>query len=175
MANVDNPHGFSPLMRNMGGGHSSVKTFTKDVLENVIIYPHDVVTIEDDGGLTAGGTPGSTRMVGVALDHGAAQTLTEHSVVWNPDALYEAQDNAVSAGVVATDMFAGANCEYNGGDATAVKSGHEINETGISATSAGLDLKLIALYDTPDNAFGTNARIICKINLHLLNPEANSI
>jgi hypothetical protein len=162
-------------MRNLEGGPSNVQTYSKDASENVIIYRHDLVTVEADGAITAGGTPGSTRMLGAALNHGAALTATDHSVVWNPGALYEAQDNAVSAGVVAADMFAGANAEYNAGDTGTLISGHEINETGISATSAALDLKLIALYQNPDNAFGPNARIICKINLHLLNPEADSI
>jgi len=162
-------------MRNLGGGHSQIKSFNKDASENAIIYKHDLVTVEADGNLSPGGTPGTTRMLGAALNFGAALTLTAHSVVWNPGALYEAQDNAVSAGVVADDMFAGANAIYGTGNSTTQISGHEINETGISATSAALDLKLIALYENPDNAFGPNARIICKINLHLLNPEANSI
>ena len=175
MANVDNPHGFPPLMRNLGGGHSIVKTFTKDVSQATIIYRFDMVTVETDGNITAGGTPGTTRMLGVSLDHGATLKLTEHSVVWNPDALYEAQDNKATDGIQAVDMFSGANAEYNSGDTGTLKSGHEINETGISATAAALDLKLIALYEAPNNAFGNNARIICKINKHLLNQETDAI
>ena len=45
-------------------------------------------------------------------------------------------------------------------------SANEIN-TGTIATTAALNLKLIGLWDVPNNAIGLNAVVVVKINEHL--------
>lgn len=174
MANVDNPHGFRPLMRALNGGSPSVMPMTKDVDGSTAIFKHDIVRQDTDGYINPGGTPGTTRYAGVSLNYGAGSAITEHDVMWQPDAMYEAQDNNATDGITIADMGAGANAEFNAGSTTTKISGHEINETGISSTAAALDLKLISLYKASGNAFGANARIVVVINKHGFNKETDT-
>lgn len=169
MANADNPHGFAPLLVNLGGGRSVIQEFTKDVDETTAIFRNDLVNREADGNIAPGGTPGTTTYTGVALNHGAASTVTQHSVVISPDALFEGQDNNDTDGIAAADLGLNANAEFNGGDANTLLSGHEIDESTVN-TSAARDLKMLNLYNVPDNAHGANARIEVVINNHRLAP-----
>jgi hypothetical protein len=146
-----------------------VQQYVKDAAENAIICINDLVGMATDGGLILAANPGNVFYIGVALNHALAYTLSTHLVVDSPDAVFEAQDNAVSAGVVAADIGAAANIEVNAGSTKSLVSGHEINETGIHATSI-LDVKLLRLMNTPDNAFGPHARIEVRISRHMLAP-----
>lgn len=171
MANTDNPHGLRPLGRTFEGAQPRVMEFSKDAAQATAIFQHDAVSLEADGNLAPGGTPGTTRYHGVALHHGAALTLTTHLVDVSPSSVFEAQDNAVSAGIVAASIGLLANLELNAGSATTLLSGHEINETGIAVT-ATLDVKLIQLFNVQGNAFGPNARIEVLINKHFFREGA---
>lgn len=173
MANVDNPHGFRPLMRNLDGGEPRIEEYDKDASEATAIFPFDIVSREADGNIAPGGTPGTTRYQGVALEYGAAATATKHLVIESPNAVFEAQDNADTDGIAAADLGLNANAEFNAGNLTKQQSGHEIDESSAAAT-ATLDLKLLRLLKTPDadNDFGANARIEVVINKHILREGA---
>ncbi len=173
MANNNNPHGFRPLGISFGGGPSFVLPFSKAVGLGTAIYPYDLVAQLADGSITsatASITPGTTLLSGVALDYGALSTATEHLVVVNPDALFEAQDNAGSAGLLAADR--GLNCNVIvsvAGTLLSKKSGHQIADSTKDVT-ATLDLHLLKLLAVPDNAYGVNARFEVVINKHRMNP-----
>jgi hypothetical protein len=166
MANVDNPHGLAYLGRTEDGGFAKVRHFAKDASEGGAIYPGDVVIRENDGNIKAGGTPGTSLYTGVAQNWGALSTLTDHAVITSPSALFEAQDNNASDGFAAGDLGMNANLEFNSGNATTKKSGHEINETGADGTTATLDVQLLDLLRVSNNAFGAWSRIIVKFNKH---------
>ena len=174
MANVDYAHGFSPMLKTLGGGPAVIMTFDKDVLAGTAIFRNDIVQRPTDGNVEAGGTPGTTRYMGVSLNYGATLTKTAHAVVISPNALFEAQDNNATNGLVSADLGLNANAEFNAGNTNTELSGHEINETGI-ATTASLDLKLIALFAVPGNAHGANARIEVVINKHRFGTEVAGV
>ncbi len=166
MANRDNPHGLTPLGRTNGGGPFQVQYFQKDASEAAAIFIGDAVNREDDGFIEANSaTPGTTFYSGVSLNYGAAATLTGHLVVISPGALYEAQDNNASAGIVFADLGLNANLQLNAGSATTKISGHEINETPKDVT-ASLDVHLVKKYDVPDNAYGPWCRVEIYFNTH---------
>ena len=172
MANTDRPHGLRPLMTTLGGGPPVIKEYSKDASENTAIFIWDIVNMEADGNIEANSaTPGTTRFLGVSLNHGAASTLTKHLVVISPDAIFEAQDNNDTDGIAAADIGLNANVELNAGSTTTLVSGHEIDESTADTTNT-LDLKLLALHEVPDNAFGSFARIEVVINKHMLREGA---
>jgi len=171
MANIDNPHGLRPLMRTLRGGCPVVRQYTKDANEGTAIFIHDVVQREADGNIAAGGTPGTTRYLGVSLNYGAASKQTDHLVIVSPDAIFEAQDNADTDGFAAADMGLNCNLEFNAGDATRLISGHELDESSANTTET-LDVKLLDKLDVPDNDFGANCRVQVIFNKHLLNVGA---
>jgi hypothetical protein len=131
----------------------------------VAIFIWDAVNRVSGGALEVSITPGTTLISGVSMDYGALSTATDHIVMISPTAVYEAQDNAATDGLVAANMGLNANLQLNAGSAASHISGHEINETGIDVT-ATLDVHLLRLHPSPDNAYGANARIEIIINMH---------
>lgn len=175
MANVDNPHGLRPLMRTLSGGCPTIQWMQKDASEAAAIFQWDAVNREADGNIEANSaTPGTTLYSGVSLNHGAAATLTDHAVVVSPDAVFEAQDNSDTDGFAAADLGLNVNIELNAGSATTKISGHELDESTV-ATTATLDLKLLALLNTPDNAHGAFSRIEVVFNKHRMNPAVAGV
>jgi hypothetical protein len=169
MANRDNPHGLRPLGRTLSGGFPTVDQFSKVVGASPAIFIWDAVNRVADGSIEAGATPGTTTYTGVSLDWGATLTATTHIVMISPDAVYEAQDNAATDGIAAADLGLNANLQLNAGSATTHISGHEINETGADVTDT-LDVHLLRLHPSPDNAHGAWARIEIIFNKHRMNP-----
>lgn len=173
MSNVNNPHGFRPLGFCYGGGPPFMETLSKAVGLATAIYPWDLVVRLADGSIssaTADITPGTTLISGVALDYGALSLATDHLVVTDPLAMFEAQDNAGGAGILAVDLGLNANCIVSvAGTLASKKSGHQIADSTKQTTST-LDLKLLRILNVPDNAFGPNARIEVLINKHRMNP-----
>lgn len=154
MANVDNPHGLSPLGRTLAGGLPTIESFVKAVGFGTALFIGDAVARAADGSIDKTITPGTTLYSGVNLNWGAASTATDHLVVTSPDALFEAQDNNSTDGFAAADMGLNANLELNAGSATTLLSGHEINESTINTTNS-LDVHLLRLLGNPGNAYGT--------------------
>jgi hypothetical protein len=173
VSNVNNPHGFRPLGFCFGGGPPFVETMSKAVGLATAIYPWDLVARLADGSITSATgsiTPGTTLISGVAVDYGAASLATDHLVMTDPNAMFEAQDNAGGAGLLAVDMGLNANVIVSvAGTLASKKSGHQIADSTKDVT-ATLDLHLLRLLNIPENAFGPNARIEVIINKHRMNP-----
>lgn len=170
MANVDNPFGFAFYSLN-APNPPLVKTYVKLVGVAQAIYQNDVVfqaasssLSEGKGAITPIGTPGTTIIMGVALNRGAASLKTRHSIIVDQNAEFIAQDDGDTNGVGVTEANLNANVSLGAGSDVTGFSGNEIDEAGIASSNA-LDLQLLGLYPGANNAFGSSHVImICKFN-----------
>jgi hypothetical protein len=161
MPNPNNPHGFQPTMRNIFGGPIQAFDFVKPSSVSTAIFANDVVCTITGNGIQPGR---STALVGVALNYGAASVATPHSVIIDPKAVLEAQDNDSAVGILAADLGKNANIStaVPGNVANGI-SGQQIDKSTVATTNT-LDLQLIQLHGTPENAFGPNARVLVLLN-----------
>lgn len=165
MANVDNPHGFRPLARNLSGGFPWVEEFDKVVGYGTALFIHDAVNQVAAGGIEKSITPGTTLISGVNLNYGAVSTATKHLVITSPDAIFEAQDDQASTGLVEADRGLNSNIVMGAGSAVTLLSGNEIGGATKDVT-ATLDVHLLKLFESPDNAYGVHARFEIVFNKH---------
>jgi len=181
MANADAAFGFVPV-RHMSGNapRTNQYTITSGLAEN--IFTGDLCII------TAGGvvTPHSaTEVNNIGVFAGVSYTASDGSYVYS---------EYWPSGTVATDIIAyvydcpytvfrvqsaGSPAQTNIGNCADVVAGAGSTTTGqsgfeISGTMAAgaATCKLIALVETPDNAFGANAVMEVLINEHLLKDSA---
>lgn len=164
MANSDAPHGLRPIST-LSGGAFYIEEFAKAVGFGTAAFIGDTVARQADGSIQSGGTPGTTRITGVNLNFGAASTATTHAVVTGIDTVFEAQDNNDTDGIAAADLGLNANIENNAGSTSTQLSGYEIDESTANTTNT-LDVHLLRLYNSPDNAHSGWARIEILINKH---------
>jgi hypothetical protein len=165
MANVDNPHGLSPLYV-LSGGPVQTELFKKAVGYGTAIFRGDAVNRVADGSIEASATPGTTLYTGVALDYGAPSKATTHIVIVGMDQVYEAQGDG-SGTLDEADMGLNCNLVLTAGNAATKQSKHQLAESTKQTTST-LDVHLLKALATPDNAYGANARIEFLFNKHRL-------
>lgn len=174
MANVNNPHGLRPMLRTMAGGSPEINPYTKAAAYNAAIYKWDPVTLLAGvlNGPASGITPGTTRLLGVALDFSLALLLKTMLVMDSPDAIFEAQeDNSGGSNIAAAKMGYNANLTGTAG-ATVTRDNSAVQISGTSVnTTSSLDVKLLRLLNSPDNAYGAYGRVELVINKHLSNKE----
>lgn len=173
MANTDAAHGLRPCMRNDGGGNPTVNPYTKAAAYGQAIYRWDPVTLLAGvlNGPASGITAGTTRYRGVSLNASIASTLATHLVMDAKEAVYEAQEDGTgAANAVAAKMGYNANLTTTAGDATLLSSKVQISGTSINTTSS-LDVRVLRLWLSADNAYGANGRFELKFNKFLDNPE----
>lgn len=153
MANKDNPSGFSPI-----GPILSSNNYVKSTA--AAIYPGDVVIFTTvaaaAGGKVAVATAGSTQVVGVALQYRAAAD-TDILVSDDPDQQYYVQS-------ATTTIPTGVNVDIlaTAGNATYLKSQHEIKYTGLTMATA----QMRVLDRHPNDAATANSRHRVIINEH---------
>jgi hypothetical protein len=184
MANVDAAFGFVPI-RHMSGNAPRTNKYTiaSELAEN--IFKGDLVIVIAAGTLTPH-TATETNNIGVF--DGCSYTASDGSYVYSeywptgttatniiayvyddPYTVFKVQ----SAGTTAqtnigncADVVAGAGSTITG------QSGFEISGT----MAAGIaTCKILALHETPDNAFGANAVMEVTINEHLLGTNVAGI
>jgi len=182
MANVDAAFGFVPIRHLSGNGYSRANkyTITSELAEN--IFTGDLVIITADGVLTPH-TAGEVNNIGVFA--GVSYTASDGSYVYSqywpsgttatnisayvyddPYTVFKVQ----SAGTPAqTNIGNCAEVVAGAGSTTTGQSGFEINGTMAAGTAS---CKILGLYESPDNAFGTNAIMEVLINEHLLKDSA---
>ena len=181
MANVDAAFGFVPV-RHMSGyaPRANKYTITSGLAEN--IFSGDAVILAADGTLQPAG---ATEVNVIGVFAGVSYTASDGSYVYSeywpsgttatdivayvyddPYTVFKVQ----SAGSPAqtnigncADIVAGAGSTLTG------QSGFEISGT-MAATAA--QCKIIALHDSPENAFGANAVMEVLLNEHLLKDSA---
>ena len=182
MANVDAAFGLAPVRHLSGNGYSraNVYTITSGLAEN--IFTGDAVIITADGVITP---HSATEVNNIGVFGGVSYTAADGSYVYSqywptgttatnikayvyddPYTVFKVQ----SAGTIAqtnvgncADLVAGAGSTATG------QSGFEASGTMAAGTAT---VKILGLYETPDNAMGANAIIEVLINEHLLKDNA---
>jgi hypothetical protein len=191
MANVSKPAGLIPVQYANGNPwNGQARTYyipSTDTNSYAIGDPVSTLA----AGADANGVPGvvlatagtGNALRGVVVGVGAYETLMAdpsnlnttvvpaiklHAyyvmVVDDPDVLFQVQEN----GTALTAAAAGQNINLS----SAANNGYVSQWTLLNSslgTGATLQMKLYGLIRTADNAFGTNAKWLCKINNHELN------
>ena len=181
MANADAAFGFVPT-RHMSGNAPRTNKYTcaSGLAEN--IFKGDLCIIIATGLITPH-TATETNNIGVF--DGVSYTASDGSYVYSeywpsgtvatdiiiyiyddPHTVFKVQ----SAGSPAqTNIGNCADVVAGGGSTTTGQSGFEMSGTMSNGTAS---LKILGLYEAPDNAFGTNAIMEVLINEHLLKDSA---
>jgi hypothetical protein len=181
MANVDAAFGFVPIRHLSGNAPRANKyTITSGLAEN--IFTGDLCIITADGVVTP---HTATEVNNIGVFAGVSYTASDGSYVYSqywpsgttgtniiayiyddPFTVYKVQ----SAGTPAqTNIGNCADVVAGAGSTTTGISGFEISGTMANGTAT---CKIIALHDSPSNAFGTNAVMEVVINEHLLKDSA---
>ena len=168
MANVNSPFGFRPLMRSISGGPgAALLQVSKLASYGTALFIGDAVTkvsgsTQNFPAISAAITPGTTPVTGVNLIYGAASTATNHAIVPVDGQIFVAQANG-TANITASVLNQNANINLGAGSATTLLSGHVL-DSGTLATTGTLDLHIMQLWQSADNALGQYARVEVKFN-----------
>ena len=182
MANVDKAFGLRPLGNLSASG--SQKQYGYEIADNQsgAIYQGDLVTLKD-GYILQFDPSSHTAAVGVFngcnyIDpttgkptwsnyYPGSVNITQSKIVADvmddPSQLFVIQNDGTSA---AANYGKNADIVVGTGNATTGMSANELDTSSI-ATTAALNLKVIGLWDVPNNAIGANAVVVVKINEHL--------
>lgn len=169
MTNVNAPYGFRPTMRTRSGAAGSLAPANKLAGYGTALFKQDAVTqaASDLLGtlcISAAITPGTTPILGVNLEYGAASTATNHHIVVANNAIFVVQGDGTGATyLVPASMSKNANIALTAGSATLFTSQHELSETSLATTNT-LDLKVRGLYQSPNNAAGQYAQVFVSFN-----------
>jgi len=182
MANVDKAFGMRPLGNLSASG--SQKQFGYEIADNQTgaIYQGDLVTVYD-GYLVQFDPDTHTAAVGVFngcnyIDpttgkptwknyYPGSVNITQGKIIADvlddPNQLFIIQNDGTSA---AANYGKNADVVMGTGSTTTGVSGMELSTSTIANTAA-LNLKIVGLWDVPNNAVGANAVVVVKINEHL--------
>jgi hypothetical protein len=183
MANIDKAFGLRPIGNLSATG--AQKQYGYQIADNQAgtIFQGDLVVLT--GGFISKFLPAShTAAVGVfngcsyidpttgkptfknfypgSIDVAAGQVINA-DVLDDPNQLFLVQ---CDAGFVAADVGKNADVVGTGGSTTTGISTMELASSTL-ATTAALNLKVVGLYNDVNNAFGTNAVVVVKINEHV--------
>ncbi len=172
MANPSTPFGFKPLMTTLSGIPVRVGEYAKPATDGTAIYMFDPVikaavsSTSPTGlgvpvpGCTSGPanlSPGTTLCLGVSLNYGALSALTYHYVIDEVEALFMGICSGATSITVASHVGKNSNFLFSTTGSTTTKlSGAQVNSATID-TTAGRDVRLLALSNLSPNAEGANA------------------
>jgi len=182
MANADKAFGLRPLGNLSGTG--SQKQYGYEIADNQAgaIFQGDLVTLKD-GYILQFDPASHTAAVGVfngcfytdpttgkptfSNYYPGSVNITQGKitadVLDDPNQMFLIQNDGTSA---ATDYGKNADIVIGTGSTTTGVSANELDTSSIANTAA-LNLKVIGLWDVPNNAVGANAVVVVKINEHL--------
>jgi len=172
MANVNAPFGFRPTMRTVTGASGRMIAAHKIAGYGTALFMNDAVTHAANGtknnpAIDKGITPGSTPVLGINLQYGAASTATDHTIVLaSAGAVFVVQGDGSAGGgspIAAASLSMNANIVMTAGSATLLTSKQSLSETSLATTNT-LDLRVRKLWESPDNAFGQYARVEVTFN-----------
>lgn len=182
MANVDKAFGMRPLGNLSASG--SQKQYGYEIADNQAgaIYQGDLVTIYD--GYLVQFNP-ATHSAAVGVFNGCnyidpttgkptwknyypgSVNITQGKIIADvlddPNQLFIIQNDGTSA---AANYGKNADVVMGTGSTTTGVSGMEL-DTSTIANTAALNVKIVGLWDVPNNAVGANAVVVVKINEHL--------
>lgn len=182
MANVDKAFGLRPLGNLSASG--SQKQYGYEIADNQAgaIFQGDLVTLKD-GYILQFDPASHTAAVGVFngcnyIDPTTGKPTWKNyypggvnitqgkiiaDVIDDPNQLFIIQNDGTSA---VTDYGLNADIVIGTGSTTTGVSANVLDTSSI-ATTAALNLKIVGLWDTPNNSVGANAVVVVKINEHL--------
>ena len=179
LVNNNWPSGFRPLMVDTAGAPVGTRTYAKPASDANAIFTYDLVRKVATSQVVQGnligfpgcqtfatGTPGTTLILGSALNYGAASFITLHAIVDDLNALFVAQCDGTTAITVAT--MAGKNANVN--NAAQTNANYSISAMQVStasiATTAGLDVRIADLFRLTTNYEAANAAVEIQILKH---------
>jgi hypothetical protein len=161
MANVNNPHGFHPLMRSiLGGPGAACLAAHKIVGVAAALYIGDAVQLQGSGvknNPSIIAAAAASAIYGVNLVHGLLSTLTDHIIIPILFQLFEVQ----------IDTCTVAQLQYNAQlVATTGDTGTHLSKQSLNsiATTNTHELKLLGLYQDGVNVVGSYARVVVTCN-----------
>ena len=182
MANNDKAFGLRPLGNLAGTG--AQKQYGYEIADNQAgaIFQGDLVTLKD-GYILQFDPASHTAAVGVFNGcfyndpttqkptfinyYPGSINITQGKIVADvlddPSQMFILQNDGTSA---VTDYGKNADIVIGTGNTVTGLSANEL-DTSTIATTAALNLKIIGLWDVPNNAVGANAVVVVKINEHL--------
>jgi hypothetical protein len=182
MANVDKAFGLRPLGNLSASG--SQKQYGYEIADNQAgaIFQGDLVTLKD-GYILQFNPASHTAAVGVFngcnyIDPTTGKPTWKNyypggvnitqgkiiaDVIDDPNQLFIIQNDGTSA---AANYGKNADIVVGTGNTTTGVSANVLDTSSI-ATTAALNLKIVGLWDTPNNSVGANAVVVVKINEHL--------
>lgn len=98
--------------------------------------------------------------------HRAASTLRIALVADAPDIVFEVQEDSVGAATALVDVGENADLIYAAGSALTGLSAVQLDSSDHQTTTA--QLRILGFVNRPDNAQGTNAKLLVMINEHEL-------
>jgi hypothetical protein len=156
MANTNAPFG-ARLITSEGKEHR-VRRYPKK--SGNVIAEGDFV-INDATGAVEIASAG-VALLGVACEYKAATDTSDIAIIDDPEAVFELQANS---GVFAADVFQNADIAVASYDSALKRSKHVLDVASMG-TTATLQLKILGLSKIDDNAYGSFARVLVKINNH---------
>lgn len=170
MANVNAPFGFRPTMRSVSGAAGRCVAAHKLVGYGTALFVNDAVTHAASGtkntpAIDAAITPGTTAVLGVNMQYGAASLATDHTIVLAAGgAVFCVQGDGTGATfLVAASLSKNANIALTAGNTSTKISKHSLSETSLAATNT-LDLRVRKLWESADNILGQYARVEVTFN-----------
>ena len=180
MANVDAAFGFVPI-RHMSGNAPRTNKYTIATTTAENIFKGDLCTITADGVVLP---HNATEVSNIGVFDGVSYTASDGSYVYSeywptgtaatdiiayiydcPYTVFKVQSSTLAQ----TNIGNCADVVITGGSTVTGQSKFELSSTMSTGTAC---CKIIALHDTPDNAFGTDAVAEVLINEHLLKQTA---
>jgi len=157
MANTNDPFGALPIKTE--GKESRVTYFPK--ASGAAIAPGDFVIANSSGLVTIATNSGA--LLGVAAEYKASSDTSDIAVYADPEQVFEIQ---ADGDLQQTDVFMNAAITATALDATLKQSKQSLAIP--TSSTATVQLKVLGLSEKPLAAWGSYARVRCKINNHLL-------
>jgi len=185
MANLDGARGAWPVKHLTGGLMGRVSEYTIASTYNTNIFTGDFVKLVAAGGIEVAAA--GNRILGVfdGVEYTDANGKVQFSKYWpasttatnvkarvydDPNLVFAIQQ-ATGGSVAATDVGSLADHVAGTGSTTTGYSGHEMSGT-IATSPAGL--RILGLWDDPENAYGEHANILVQIYQHELNEHIDA-
>ena len=190
MANIDAPFGLRPIAKvgSAPGGTTGTTKYSIADNQSTAIFTGDPVKYKSDGTVevaTAGDASCGVFMGCFYTDPTTSKpTFKSHFpaslspgdaiafVADDPDQLFVAQQDSDTSSLSAANINENANLVFGSGSTTTGLSGVEIDSSS-ATTTATLQVRIVAGYETPSNtistaAAGNNSVFVVKINNHQL-------
>jgi hypothetical protein len=181
MANVDRVNGLRPVKHLDGSPYNGAfNRYFVPATDNTAIFIGDAVksggTADADGVPTVAQAAAGDTLRGVVVGiepetadstiYRVASTARYVYVADSPDLVFEVQEDSGGAATALVDVGENADIIVASGNTTTGTSGMELDSSTHTASSA--QLRILGFAQRPDNAQGTNAKLLVMINEHEL-------